>query len=633
MKRTEILNLGNVDVKILENIDYNEVESFDDKNIISIIFDMCYDEEYRIKCLEILYKRNGNDIIEIISRINGMYYFSGTKSLEKYMSNICNKSNISSFLKFQLIKSLISYEEILEEYFSDDEYENELIKIRNKDVDKRNKKCSENAYNLLNNLCNDKKFEDIETPCKVEAVCLLMMDKNYKDDSLKYFIKIINNQGISNEYRYKCILNLENIKLDLEDINWYLKFSCYAFMNNEYNNVMFRILSGQYLLQKIPDLEEEWLLIINNTILNFALDDNLEYNLRADAADTLMNLSTDESVKFKAREIINILARKFGRVRTIFDNAQNVHISSIEKSIIEAIEFLSSFPTLCLENGDNINFEYVQSKINDLLKNIKNESRKNTNEININSDFKQCKYCDSYINSSVVEFCNEKCIKLYKSHQNIEISLLRIQMDRALYSKYNQSLSNILIKLWTYINQHNSFNDMQTRLLEELDEMSGTCSTGFASRLINVISGYGDFSIKITWEDQIISNFVGRLNASVKKITDPSWIYYTKYYIDLVKIYLNENKLEISVEKYLSENRDEKIKDIIENFSENVLMEMMLENEDYNSRKNFMKFFVDNIPYIREELYKEFKEFVNDVDFDMACRKAIANYEGLQNFI
>jgi hypothetical protein len=57
------------------------------------------------------------------------------------------------------------------------------------------------------------------------------------------------------------------------------------------------------------------------------------------------------------------------------------------------------------------------------------------------------------------------------------------------------------------------------RLLEELIDMYGTCSSGFSSRLVNVISGYGDFNLNISWRDQIIANFTGRLNARARDIS------------------------------------------------------------------------------------------------------------------
>ena len=113
-----------------------------------------------------------------------MYQFSGSKSMERYITNIVEKSKISVFLKLQFVKSLVFYEEDEEETDSDED-EDKLVKIRNKGVFSRNRKRQENAYKLLNSLCME--FEDLSTPCKVEAVCLLMKNGNYVFESLEYF--------------------------------------------------------------------------------------------------------------------------------------------------------------------------------------------------------------------------------------------------------------------------------------------------------------------------------------------------------------------------------------------------------------------------------------------------------------
>jgi hypothetical protein len=36
---------------------------------------------------------------------------------------------------------------------------------------------------------------------------------------------------------------------------------------------------------------------------------------------------------------------------------------------------------------------------------------------------------------------------------------------------------------------------------------------------------------------------------------------------------------------------------------------------------------------IREELFEEFKEFVNNFEFDLHFRKAISSYEGTRDFV
>jgi hypothetical protein len=199
---------------------------------------------------------------------------------------------------------------------------------------------------------------------------------------------------------------------------------------------------------------------------------------------------------------------------------------------------------------------------------------------------------------------------------------------------------------------------MKKRLLEELEEMSGTCSSGYATRLVNIISGFGEFNIRISWEDQIIANFSGRLNALVRSIGSNSSVFRKEKLNDVVLLWFSKNtelwneikenlekesKLETDskldkksiqvsipeiIEKFLSENREEKIETCIEYFSECVLNEMALSSSNHSERQNFLLFFRTYMSSIREELYTEFKDLVEDNDFDLYFRKAIMKYEG-----
>ena len=101
---------------------------------------------------------------------------------------------------------------------------------------------------------------------------------------------------------------------------------------------MYRILSAQYLLKHI-ELEDIERNKIQETILSLSQDNELDYDLRADAADLLLNLGTD-NYKTLGREIIQMLGQIEGNVKTIYDNKQNVHTEEIEKSILNIIEIL-----------------------------------------------------------------------------------------------------------------------------------------------------------------------------------------------------------------------------------------------------------------------------------------------------
>jgi len=243
-----------------------------------------------------------------------------------------------------------------------------------------------------------------------------------------------------------------------------------------------------------------------------------------------------------------------------------------------------------------------------------------------------------------LEYCNDECFENKYYQYQIHISLNRIKIDRVLYSKYSQTLLNILLKVCTFIFTNEEKDELLKRLKEELYDMAGTCSTGFASRLINILSGYDDFNIKISFSDQIVSNFQGRLNCLMQKITDKNSMYYNDKKLEVVWLYMKTHNLvekklskeellenksrEEIINEYLEIDKDRKIELAVEDFADCILVEMLNVN-NYSNRPNFIKFFRDNVPYIRNELYNEFCAYISDSEFDLAIRKAINYYEGI----
>jgi hypothetical protein len=367
--------------------------------------------------------------------------------------------------------------------------------------------------------------EDVGTPYKIDFVKLLMKNEKYKDNANTYFCSIINNDKLNCDYRYKVILGLESENKDL--FSFFIKEACLTFLKNNKNILSYRILSAQNLLQKKHEKD-----FVQDILFGIANDESVEYNTRADATDVLLQLGDDEAKKV-ARDIIIKLG---GQKYTIYSNAQNVHSKAVEDSVKDALTFLQSFEIM-----------KVKSKVIDM----------------------------NYVEEQILALDNG---------QNIKVALNRIRMDRALYSEYNCTLVHILLQVWTYLSKHKSETEMKVRLLEELNEMAGTCSSGYATRLINTISGFGDFSMRISWRDQIISNLSGRLNAKIREMDD----------LDL---------------------------------QEKVLEEMTIESCNYEKRKHFLRFFRENVIDIMEEMYHEFKELVTDTDFDLYFRQAVSAYE------
>jgi hypothetical protein len=650
-------------------------------NLPATILDLSQNMETRMKALELYYEEKASETNEIISRLNGMYQMSGIAILEQFLCKIAYNTKIDILLRLEASKALLVYKELeddiektdTEEEVKEKEEENKLVQLRNN-------KRKENSANVLKEICSN--GQELPTPCRIEAIISLLELELYPNEVNDAFITLVNDQNIECEFRYRTIISLEKKSLEYykntlnnyfadkdfvaelftEFLDLILKefpdfspnienhkffellitrmgydfakkmYTKYidkicpyesflfnaqlAFLKYDFNMTYYKVLAGQYLLQKF-NLNTSQREEVEYILLSIAGDEELDYDRRADAADVLMQLGSPK-MKENGRAIIMQLGGVDGRVRTVFDNAQNVHNEEVEESVAEVLEFFAMMP-LKMVNKQTIEFDYVKEQVEDMVKKMK-------------------------------ESMDEEEFK--DREKKIQVALSRIYLDRALYSKYNSTLSNILIKVWSYLVGHEHEEEMRKRLLEELEEMSGTCSTGFASRLINVISGFGEFNIRISWEDQIIANFSGRLNAAARKIMVEDGIFYNEKLEDVMKLWFNAKdqkelkdsiieKLQTSeyitgnptltnvVDAYLLTGSEEKITTAVEYFAENVLNEMALPSSSTHERLHFSLFFRTYVAYIREEMYQEFTDHLDDTSFDLYMRKALMHYEGI----
>ena len=699
---TQISELCELDQECDDNIDFDDLQS--------IVMDLSLPINTRIQGLVGCYEQNENRAVECLSTLASQYLMSGIKNLETFLRTLCEEIKLPAFFRLEAVKALLEYEELEED--SEEEDSEELnINIRN-----RNKTRKKVAAAGLEAICLT--MDEIPTPCRVEALYLLMEYPEHKSTATKCFKQLVNDQSIECDFRYKCILDLEHhgaakmrekilydfddkdfvkdvytsfslliekefpkfkpstssfpfFKLLIEHLSYnqllqtfrkrfpitlhlyeyFLYESLLEFMNNISNYTSYRILASQYVLQKFsPDKNIKN--IIQLLLLDIAQDTNLHFNLRADAADVLMQLG-DKNYKELGRLIIEELGGSEGKIDTVFHNSQNVHTTEVDACVTEVLEFFANLPLMKINNVP-IEFCYVEKQIKHMLKLQRDKQttiNKNLSETNYD---KYCKYCGLGLGEEKSQFLTKECEEKWNRDRKINLALNRIHMDRALYSRYNSTLVNILLKVWTYLSDHEHELEMKKRLLEELEEMCGTCSSGFASRLINVISGFGEFSIRISWEDQIKANFFGRLNASARKITSTQSIFrQEKHLIDLVILCLNEDfeadqensikskileelkdeinsqkfKQEIIVNKFLEMDKENKIQQCLEQLQESVLNEISISSSLSAKRQYFSLFLRVNIPLIREEMYAEFKQYLDDTTFDLYMRKAFMAYE------
>jgi hypothetical protein len=497
MSTTSLLNIDNDD---------DDDINFDYENDYEKILDMELSHDIRIKLLDSLDEKF---IIEIINKLKSIFTISNNTLVKQFIISICNDSHISYTLKIEACKVLCIKEQSFEH------------------------------FDILHKLITDSS-DSLPIPCKILAIVFLSKSDDFISQVIQHLKQFINNPYVECDFRYKTILNIGIIN-NLDRKTFILPLLLY-FIQNLSIFTSYRILASQNLLQNFKDL-------INNkdknyifTILySFSSDQELDYNIRADATDVLLGLG-DEHHQTLARNMIHQLGN---RGHTIYDDGQNIHNVKINKSIEPILQTLF---TNTLKPDSNFN-------------NIKQE-----------------------ITTPIIE----QIKSLQDTLDKLNFSLNRIQIDRSLYGTVNTSLNSLLCRVHSYITGHTHETELKKRLFEELIDASGKCSTGYGGRLANVVSGYDDLNIKISWEDSIQAKLSGRLNKLVQNIDDDT-------------------------------------------LRDNILLEMTLNSDkDILSRKNFLDFFRTHISSIKQQIYIEVNDDVDDVDFELYFRKAMSNYEGIK---
>lgn len=500
--------------------------------IRSVVSDLSLALSTRLRAIEMFYRKYGEDeTVEVITAFGIQYLISKVSVLQEYLYGICAPGvHLSALLKSMAAQML-----------------------------HEGNPSDPSGYDALITVYPDVRSV-LGTPYLVGIIKMLLLSKDPKhcQKTLQFMYGILDDAKIDEQYRYKTLLQLEQESPTPTYGDDGKQEPCKPFFHQCLSRILsspdtvfsvrYRILAAQLLLQKYKPASHEERNHIENILLDFCQSSSVEYNTRADAADVLLLLGT-EDVRSKAQRVITALgeptledgkkARQASQT-TIYTNRQNVHSGEIEKSVKDILEFLQSRKT----------------------------------DVKVSSCFAKFEAVEKAITTSTTS----------ADHDKVRIALNRISSDRALHTAYNLSLTEILCLVWNYIVGHKNEAELKTRLMEELVDMAGTCSSGYVSRLANTLSGYGDFSIRISFREQIIANVNGRLNARIRKIDD-------------LKLY------------------------------DKVLSEMTVPSGQYADRKHFLRFFRRELPSLRAEIHQEFKDHVLDTDFDIYFRDALSMYE------
>ncbi len=165
--------------------------------------------------------------------------------------------------------------------------------------------------------------------------------------------------------------------------------------------------------------------------------------------------------------------------KTVYEDKQNVH--TLNSSVIYVLE------NLCAKYKEISSFP--ETMINDCIENIRTEL------ITKHRD-------QRYIINSGIDY---------------------IKTNIATFGKQQITMANALLALWLFIIEHKDREELEKRIIEELKEMHGLCTTGHVARLMNVIQGFTDdekLFIRISNQEQCNAVIKTYLNKRLSNCND-----------------------------------------------------------------------------------------------------------------
>ena len=203
--KEENVRSSEIDWDLIEKIDYNDKDKY---------FLHCLDMTISLETrMNLLSKLSADDTMNVVQQLISIWVFSKSKLIEDYLLEI-SKHSKSMQLGFECLRTLC---------------ENDLSK----------------AFQQLDKICQDVSlFAHSSVFLKIDAYTLLMKNKKYKKNGIKYFIYFLeNSEKIEPRFKYKTILSLEKLGIDIHDF-------IDVFFNQNCTPNELKILCCQYMIYK-----------------------------------------------------------------------------------------------------------------------------------------------------------------------------------------------------------------------------------------------------------------------------------------------------------------------------------------------------------------------------------------------
>lgn len=303
------------------------------------------------------------------------------------------------------------------------------------------------------------------------------------------------------------------------------------FVYDEINYDISKILYDEYKSNRMT-MEEFTYICIVKVLIKYTRDNNFRERLY-DELHEMYRLTTELQKKMRIADVF-YLSDNIGRNAQGRAMLQEIRDQE-EKEIEERKRNIIFDDRVHYNNNHNNNPN--DKKIN----NVYNDSQ-NVHNTTINDNVKKVAF-DLIQKMQVYSFDYDKVSRDLINHMRTKLSffdkikntftsdlsgkeqiinkvLHRFQYETSYFDNFN--LSQLFSSIYAYIEEHKHRDEMKSRLIEEMIEMNGHCTTGHLARLANCIQGFCEDSlqIKIPSFDQISTVIYNYLNKQIQNAPD-----------------------------------------------------------------------------------------------------------------
>lgn len=470
------------------------------------------------------------------------------------------------------------------------------------------KYSEDDVVRILNGMTTDEHLEYIK-----------ILEKMYYTCQSSNLSRLLHRLLLDTELRISVLLRLQMVYLFEKDMPETIRDRIYDLLMTPMDEITCQFDVLKHMFLRFPETTPVFTTVLENILSRTTLDEDFRYRSLLDARK-LLGCKT---------LFTRVLKRCFdGRIfstrnmllmcQYMMSHSQDYDVEEIPSlSVVAYMVGVLTDTDMCDANRVDVadillNLESVDEQWKDMAIAVIDECGRRTNAFSFYHNQENVHYVDTSSIQTILDYLNQTYasypdvatigdrvqstivrMNAYKelddrARQRVHVAMMRIQNDRSSYGAQHNSLTDIVRMVLQHIRHHRHQHELEKRLMEELVDMSGKCATGYVIRLVNVLSGFDDkFHVRIPPEQAMKSVVFNRLNTLMLGIED-------------------------------------------EQQRNDVLYEITLPSSFPHLRRNFLAFFRQVFPSLKDEMYDQFKDEMTDTDFDLYLRRIVINYEGYE---